>query len=76
MVCEEDPAANAERKTAMLVLTRKSGEEIVVGKDIHVRVLRVASGRVHLGISAPHDVTVRRQEVVRTIENRAGPTRV
>jgi carbon storage regulator len=57
----------------MLVLTRKSGEEIVVGKNIRVRVLRVGKGRVHLGISAPHDVAVHRQEVVRKIEKQASP---
>jgi carbon storage regulator len=52
----------------MLVLTRKSGEEIVVGKNIRVKVIRVEKGRILLGICAPRDVAVHRQEVVQRAE--------
>ncbi len=47
----------------MLVLTRKVGEEVVIGEDIRVTVVEVAAGRVRLGISAPRDIPVDRAEV-------------
>lgn len=46
----------------MLVLTRRSGERIVIGDDITITVLRV-NGKVRLGIDAPAKVSVHRQEV-------------
>jgi carbon storage regulator CsrA len=50
----------------MLVLTRKVGEEIVVPQcQLTVSVLGIVGKRVRLGISAPHDVVVYRQEVQR-----------
>jgi carbon storage regulator len=47
----------------MLVLSRKIGEEIVIGGDIRVVVVSVLGGKVRIGISAPKDVAVDRQEV-------------
>jgi carbon storage regulator len=47
----------------MLVLTRKAGEQLVVGTDIVVTVLKVRGGRVRLGIQAPARVGVRRGEL-------------
>jgi len=47
----------------MLVLTRRCGEELVIGGNIHVTVLSVERGQVRLGITAPRSVTVDRQEV-------------
>jgi len=47
----------------MLVLTRKLGEEIIIGGDIVVTVVEVANGRVKLGIVAPKSVRVDRSEV-------------
>jgi carbon storage regulator len=47
----------------MLVLTRKVGEEIVIGTDIHVMVVAVQGDTVRLGVSAPKDIVVDRQEV-------------
>jgi carbon storage regulator len=47
----------------MLVLTRKIGEEIIIGGDIHVVVVAVQRNKVRIGISAPKDVIVDRQEV-------------
>jgi carbon storage regulator len=48
----------------MLVLSRKTSERIVLGKDVVVTVVAVQGGRVRLGIEAPATVTVRRQELV------------
>jgi carbon storage regulator len=47
----------------MLVLTRRSGESIVIGGNIQVTVLSVKGDRVRLGIVAPQSVSVDRQEV-------------
>jgi carbon storage regulator len=47
----------------MLVLTRKLGEEIVIGQDIRVKVVSVQGDRVRLGIEAPRSVPVDRLEV-------------
>ncbi len=47
----------------MLVLTRRSSQSIVIGKDIVVTVLEVRGDQVRIGISAPRDVDVHREEV-------------
>ena len=47
----------------MLVLARKVGEKIIIGDDIHVCVVAVQGGNVRLGISAPRNVLVDREEV-------------
>ena len=47
----------------MLVLTRKIGEEIVIGDNIRVKILGILGGKVRIGIVAPEDVVVDRQEV-------------
>jgi len=47
----------------MLVLTRKTNEAIVIGKDIVITVIRVQGDRVRIGITAPKDVPVHRKEV-------------
>jgi carbon storage regulator len=47
----------------MLVLTRKVGEEIVIGDDIRITVLASRGDKVRIGISAPKEVVVDRQEI-------------
>lgn len=48
----------------MLVLSRKVGESILIGKDIEVKVLSIdADGRVKIGIDAPREVKVIRKEL-------------
>jgi carbon storage regulator len=47
----------------MLVLTRKVGEEIVIGNNVRVTVLSVKGARVRIGISAPVSVRVDRREI-------------
>ena len=47
----------------MLVLSRKPSEEIVIGGNIVLKVLRVQGNRVYLGIEAPDDVVIRRGEL-------------
>jgi carbon storage regulator len=48
----------------MLVLTRKIGEQIVIGDNIVVQVVEVTGNRVRLGIVAPKNVAVKRQELL------------
>lgn len=57
----------------MLVLIRKGDESIIIGKDIKVTVLGVEGDRVKLGIEAPRDVSILRQELCEAVvsENRA-----
>ena len=47
----------------MLVLTRKVGEEIIIGDDIYVTVVAIHGATVRIGISAPKEVVVDRQEI-------------
>jgi len=56
----------------MLVLTRKIDQGIVISGNIYVRVLGVERDRVKLGISAPAEVTVLREELLER-EGRARP---
>jgi carbon storage regulator len=51
----------------MLVLTRKSGEEIVIGREIRLTVLGIQGNRVQLGIAGPADVPIHRLEVQQSI---------
>jgi carbon storage regulator len=68
----KDPDAEARRfyeaqareaVTAMLVLTRKSNQSIMIGDDIEVSVLAITGEKVRIGIHAPRDVPVYRKEV-------------
>lgn len=52
----------------MLVLSRKVGEQIVIGEDIVLTVVDVRGDTVRLGIAAPRHVTVNRAEVLRAVE--------
>ncbi len=47
----------------MLVLTRRIGEEIVIGGEIRVQVISAQGGRIRLGVQAPANVSVDRSEV-------------
>lgn len=57
----------------MLALTRKKGESLVINNNIEVTVLEIRGDQVRLGISAPKDVSIYRQEVYLQIqeENKA-----
>ncbi len=47
----------------MLVLTRKIGESITIGDDITVRVLEINGANIKIGINAPKNITIYRQEI-------------
>jgi carbon storage regulator len=56
----------------MLVLTRKPGQSIMIGDGVEVQVLSVAGEKVRLGITAPRDVSIFRNEVYERIETETG----
>ena len=62
----------------MLVLTRRVGETIVIGKDgdITATILGVKGNQVKLGLNAPDDVPVHREEIYKRIRDENGQVRV
>jgi carbon storage regulator len=53
----------------MLILTRKEGESLRLGDDIKITVVSVKGGHVRLGVEAPRDVAVHREEIYERIAN-------
>ena len=53
----------------MLILTRKVGESLMVGEEITVTVLGVKGNQVRIGIDAPRDVAVHREEIFNRIQD-------
>lgn len=51
----------------MLVLSRKTDECIVINQDIRIRIVSIRGDRVRVGIEAPREVTVHREEVLQSI---------
>jgi carbon storage regulator len=52
----------------MLILTRKPTESITIGSDITVVVLGIKGNQVRIGVAAPKDVAVHREEIYEKIE--------
>ena len=53
----------------MLVLSRKAEESMYIGDDIKITVLDIRGGQVRIGITAPRDIRVHREEVYNRIVN-------
>lgn len=53
----------------MLILTRKAGEKLMIGDDVQLTVLSIKGGQVRIGVTAPKDVGVHREEVYVRIQN-------
>ncbi|HEY5733572.1 MAG TPA: carbon storage regulator CsrA [Gammaproteobacteria bacterium] len=52
----------------MLILTRRVGETLMIGDNVTVTVLRVKGNQVRLGVNAPKDVSVHREEIFERIQ--------
>lgn len=52
----------------MLILTRKVGESVLIGDDISITVLSVRGNQVKLGVQAPKEVSVHREEIYQQIK--------
>ncbi|HSG61674.1 MAG TPA: carbon storage regulator CsrA [Pseudomonadales bacterium] len=53
----------------MLILTRRIGETLMVGDEVTVTVLGVKGNQVRLGVNAPKDVAVHREEIYQRIQS-------
>ena len=56
----------------MLILTRRVGETLMVGDDVTVTVLGVKGNQVRIGVNAPRDVAVHREEIYERIKRDTG----
>jgi carbon storage regulator len=59
----------------MLIVTRKLQESVMIGNDVTVTVLGVKGNQVRIGINAPKDITVHREEIFERIRSEQRPAR-
>jgi carbon storage regulator len=61
-----DKAENLTEELAMLVLSRKLGQRFQVGQDVRITIVKIDRNSVRIGIEAPGEVTVYREEIIPT----------
>ncbi len=67
VIRSEFPTTTTTGNGNMLILTRRTGETLKIGDDVEVTVLGVKGNQVRLGITAPKEVAVHREEVYERI---------
>ena len=68
----EGRTAVSERSESMLILTRRVGETLMIGDEVTVTVLGVKGNQVRIGVNAPRDVSVHREEIYDRIKRENG----
>lgn len=58
-----------ERKIKVLILSRRTDESIVIGDEVTITILSVKGKQVRIGITAPSDVSVHREEIYERIQS-------
>ena len=56
----------------MLVLTRRLGESITIDDDIKITVVQIKGKQVRIGIEAPKETTIHREEIYKSIQSNTG----
>jgi carbon storage regulator len=73
---ESHNTARSKEGSAMLVLSRKLGEKIYINDNICITVVDIDRGKIRLGIEAPRDVPIFRQELLPGHDKAIAPTAV
>ena len=60
----------------MLILTRRVGESLMIGDEVNVTVLGIKGNQVRIGVNAPKDVAVHREEIYQRIQQEQPDTAV
>lgn len=65
-------AQSAPGGCSMLILTRRVGETVMIGEEVSVTILGVKGNQVRVGINAPKNVAVHREEIFERIKSEGG----
>jgi carbon storage regulator len=66
-------SARDDEEHNMLILTRRVGETVMIGNEVTVTVLGVKGNQVRIGVNAPKDVAVHREEIYERIKREEDP---